>query len=235
MSAHSIRSYKQLIRERLRDHPQDRRLALARSVGAVSMEAFFSQGDGHVAVLKHHGLTDGMSIYDLGCGCGRTAQALQRAGWKGRYIGADIVEELVDELKSQCSGYTALVHRQLTIAAPDESIDMIFHWSVFTHLYPEECFLYMRDSLRALKPNGKLIFSFLEFEDPAHHRVFYTRTKMMERGEQPEPLDTFLHRDWIRFFAQELGFSDVEFTDGADGSKHPPFWQALASMKKPAA
>ncbi|MEO6091865.1 MAG: hypothetical protein ABIT04_06300 [Novosphingobium sp.] len=63
--------------------PQDRSLALAQAIGAENMVTFASQGDGHVAVLGHHGLIDGMNIYDLGCGCGRTAQALTRSGWKG--------------------------------------------------------------------------------------------------------------------------------------------------------
>ena len=79
-----------------------------------------------------------MSIYDLGCGCGRTAQALQRAGWRGRYIGADIVAEFVSELKRKCPGFEAHVHRRPSIVAGDSSLDIIFHWSVFTHIALEE-------------------------------------------------------------------------------------------------
>jgi SAM-dependent methyltransferase len=66
------------------------------------MDEFAAQGDGHVAVLRHNGLMDGMAVYDLGCGCGRTAQALYRSGWQGTYTGADVVPELLNRLARQC-------------------------------------------------------------------------------------------------------------------------------------
>lgn len=230
---HSVYSYKGIIALNRRLHKGDRDMAMMASIGAVSRDTFESQGDGHVAVLRHHGLTDDMAVYDLGCGCGRTAMALRRAGWQGHYKGADIMRPLVNYLKQKCPGYEAIVHRKLTIAAPDASQDMIFHWSVFTHLRPEECYLYMRDSFRALKPGGKLVFSFLEFEDPAHHKIFRNQVKWFGEKGWSDTLDTFLHRDHIRFWAEDIGFTDIAFTNGNDGSKHPEFWQALAAMKKP--
>lgn len=209
-------------------------MAMIASIGALSKEDFARQGDGHVAVLRHHGLADDMAIYDLGCGSGRTAIALQRSGWKGHYIGADIVKPLVAYLKANCPGYEAYVHRDLSIRAPDASLDMIFHWSVFTHLYPEECYVYMEDAYRALKPGGKMVFSFLEFADPRHRFIFESRVKGFRKSGWSTTLDVFLHRDWIALWAEMIGFTTIEFTDGADGSLHPPFWQTLVSMTKPA-
>jgi SAM-dependent methyltransferase len=232
--AHSVRSYNALVARFRRQYRGDYDMAMIASIGALSPLEFERQGDGHVAVLRHYGLRDGMSVYDLGCGSGRTAMALQRSGWQGQYKGADIVKPLVRYLKSKCPDYDAVVHRKLTIAAPDASLDMVFHWSVFTHLYPEECFLYMEDTFRALKPGGCLVFSFLELEDVKHHAVFESRLGRFRKFGWSDTLDVFLHRDWIRFWAQSIGFEDISFTDGTDGTNHPQFWQALASMKKPA-
>ena len=78
----SIFAYERLIASHLEQHPRD--LAFALAVGSLTVDLFQQQGDGHVQVLKAHGLADGMAIFDLGCGCGRTAQALQRSGWRGR-------------------------------------------------------------------------------------------------------------------------------------------------------
>jgi SAM-dependent methyltransferase len=206
---------------------------MAQSVGSPTLELFEQQGDGHVEVLRFHGLTDGMSIYDLGCGCGRTAQALQRSGWTGTYAGADIVKSLVKHVLDKCPGYDAFLHRELSIRSEDASLDMVFHWSVFTHLFPEECFIYMREIYRALRPGGKMIFSFLEIEDPAHWVVLDARVNALSSHIPLEHLDTFLHRDWIKAWADKLGYCNVTFTDGFDGSHHAPFWQSLASMEKP--
>jgi SAM-dependent methyltransferase len=232
---HSVRSYQALIGRKRRQYPGDEEMAMIATIGCLSREDFVRQGDGQVEVLRHHGLRDGMSVYDLGCGSGRTAIALQRSGWKGHYKGADIVSPLIKYLRSKCPDYEAVVHRAPTIDASDNSVDMLFHWSVFTHLYPEECYLYMEDSYRALKPGGTFIFSFLELEDERHHGIFRARIKnFRNRGWSPT-LDTFLHRDWVRFWARDLGFTDVAFTGGADHEHHMPFWQTLVSMTKPAA
>lgn len=231
--SHSIQDYQKLVRNQLRRMPNERSLALAQAIGAETMETFASQGDGHVAVLRHHGLIDGMSIYDLGCGCGRTAQALHRSGWQGDYTGADVVPELLEELGLRCPGYATMLNFTPTICAPDASLDMVFHWSVFTHLFPGESYLYTADAYRALKPGGKMVFSFLEMEDPAHDRVWNASIELLQKGKPAIQLDAFLHRDWIRRFARDAGFAEPNFTDGSDESQHPAFWQALAILKKP--
>jgi len=231
---HAVRSYNALIGRYRRRYRGDYEMAMAASIGASSLSDFARQGDGHVAVLRHHGLRDGMSIYDLGCGSGRTAMALQRSGWAGRYKGADIVRPLVAYLRSKCPEYEAVVHRDPTIAALDSSLDMVFHWSVFTHLYPEECYLYMEDIFRALKPGGRLIFSFLELEDERHHGIFRSRLGRFRKRGWSNTLDTFLHRDWIAFWARDIGYEGVSFTVGTDSTQHPEFWQALVAMRKPA-
>lgn len=230
----SATAYEKLLKRRLKQHKGNRDLAFAWAVGSVSLELFREQGDAHVLVLNHYGLSDGMAIYDLGCGCGRTAQALQRAGWQGNYTGVDIITPFIDELKAKCPGYKAHVHNKPTILAADRSLDLVFHWSVFTHLSPEECFLYLKDTFRTLKPGGKTIFSFLEADEPLHQRVFDSRVHGLEVGSPAPILDTYLHKDWILHWARQLGFSPPVFTHGDDATHHPPFWQTLAAMEKPA-
>ena len=233
--SHSVRDYRALVQERLRQNPGDRTLALVNAIGSLTMEEFVSQGDGHVAVLKHYGLSDGMAVYDLGCGCGRTAQALKRSGWTGEFIGADVVPELLEELERQCPGYQTRMELKQKIAAPDASLDMIYGWSVFTHLFPVETFLYLRDGFRALKPGGTFIFSFLEMEEREHDRIWDNVLIHAQNDHPIEQLDAFLHRDWIRKWARQAGYEEARFTDGTDGRNHPEFWQALAILRKPGA
>ena len=231
----SAAAYERHLRSKLRQHRGNRDLAFADAIGSETIELFEGQGDAQVAVLRHHGLVDGMAVYDLGCGCGRTAQALQRAGWRGHYVGADIVEGFVSELKRKCPGFEAHVRRDPSIVAEDASLDMLFHWSVFTHVSLEECFLYLEDTYRALKPGGKLVFSFLELTDPGHYeRIFENRVGRLRRNKRLKLLDTFLHRDWIILWAEKIGFGEPQFTDGRDHSTHPQMWQTLAAMVKPA-
>lgn len=214
---------------------KDRDLAFAKAIGSETVALFQDQGDAQVTVLRAHGLEDGQSIYDLGCGCGRTAQALYRSGWTGHYTGADIVVGLVEELRRKCPGYTGVVHRRPSIVAPDNSLDLLFHWSVFTHISPEECFLYLEDTFRALKPGGRLVFSFLELTNDEHYeRIFANRLVWLRKQRKLPLLDAYLHRDWIELWAQKIGFEGLRFTHGYDAETHRPMWQTLASMTKPA-
>lgn len=211
----------------------NRPLAYAKAIGAESIAEFDRQGDGQVEVLLAHGLRNGMAIYDLGCGSGRTAQALARSGWHGQYAGADVVAGLLSEVKRTCPGYATHLQREARIVAADESLDMIFHWSVFTHISPEDCYLYLEDSFRALRSGGKVVFSFLEFADRHHWRVFESRLRRRRAGRQLALVDTFLHRDWIVDWAKEIGFTSDGFTDGQDSARHAPMWQTVVELAKP--
>ena len=232
-SSDPAKAYHRHLRSKLRLHKHDRDLAFATAIGSESVRWFKKQGKAQVAVLKHHGLRDGMTVYDLGCGAGRTADALKRTGWRGRYIGADIVPEFVKELKRRCPRYEGVVHRKASIVAEDSSLDIVFHWSVFTHISPEECFLYLEDTFRALKPGGKTIFSFLEFAEPEHHSIFENRVERLRNNNKLHLLDTFLHRDWIFAWATKVGFDAPAFTSGLDTSDHPRMWQTIAAVTKP--
>jgi SAM-dependent methyltransferase len=231
--SHSVANYEALVDRLLNEYPPD--IAMARAIGCKTLEEFEKSGDLQVDVLRHHGLNDGMSIYDLGCGSGRTAYALLRSGWKGQYKGADIIRRLVIFLNNKCEGYHAVVNQTLTILAPDNSVDIVFHWSVFTHIFVEECFLYLQDIFRSLKPGGKTVFSFLELENESHRGIFKMRVENFRLGQELPHLDTFLHRDWIRRWAAEIGFAEPEFTDGTDNTHHRQFWQTLVTMIKPQA
>lgn len=229
----SAKAYSRFLAHKLREHPRNRALAFAEAIGSDTVALFEEQGDAHVQVLRHYGLRNGMALYDLGCGCGRTAQALRRSGWQGSYTGADIVKGFIEELRRTCPDYVGHVHLQPSLVANDASLDMAYHWSVFTHVSPEECFLYLQDTFRALKPGGVTIFSYLEIGHQPHQIVFDKRVARYAAGKHQILLDTFLHPDWLRFWAERIGFEPPAFTSGQDSTNHPPFWQSLVAMRKP--
>ena len=154
---HSVRDYRAMVADKLKSLPDDPGLALARAIGAETMEIFASQGDGHVAVLRHHGLIDGMNVYDLGCGCGRTAQALYRQGWQGGYLGAGVVQELLDELALRCPVMKPVSTSYRQSLRPTRRLTW-FSIGRSSPISIRPNAISTRDAFRALKPGGKMIF-----------------------------------------------------------------------------
>lgn len=233
--SHSIRDYTKLVRSLIDEHPGELDLAMAKAIGSRTLEIYQVTGDKQVHVLKYLGLQDGYAIYDLACGSGRTAAALTRNGWQGQYRGADIIPDLVDYAQQKNPGFSFFVHPDFSINADDASQDMIFSWSLFTHLQLEEIFMYAKDSYRALKPGGVFVFSYLTLMDKVHRELFESRVNTLENGGVNGHLDMFLDPRTINMMMEDmLGFQLLRHVPADDKKVSPlgSFGQALAMFRK---
>ncbi len=229
-NSHFLKDYEALIRKKMDEHPNNIDLAMMQSIGSESAEAFHRIGNLQVEILRHLGLKDNMTLYDLGCGCGRTSQALIRSGWKGNYTGADIMPPFISYAKNKSPTHNFIVHRDLSIKAPDASLDLVIAWSVFTHLRDEEIYIYMADIFRSLKSGGLLIFSFLEHASNTHETLFLKRVEERRNHYHSDHLDNFIHRDFIKLWISTLGFSgELDFLDDCLSEQ---LSQSLAIIKK---
>jgi SAM-dependent methyltransferase len=117
-------------------------------------------------------------VLEIGCGSGRTALALTKILEKGRYMGVDIdapsIEACQNNKLLQDSGFAFQhidVHNAMYNAQgqssstsyqfpfEEESVDVIFLISVFTHMLPKEVDHYIHEISRMLKPGGKCFLS----------------------------------------------------------------------------
>ncbi len=232
---HSIRDYTKLVRNLIASHPDNLDLAMAKAIGALTLDIYRESGDKHYHVLKQLGLQDGYAIYDLACGSGRTAAALRRHGWHGQYRGADIIPELVNYAQDKNPAFQFFVHADFSINAGDATQDMLYSWSLFTHLQLEEIFLYAKDCYRALKPGGVFVFSFLTLQNQNHRELFNSRVTSLENGISNVHLDMFLNEETINIMMVEmLGFQLLGYSAADDETATPigSFGQALAMFRK---
>jgi SAM-dependent methyltransferase len=111
-------------------------------------------------------------ILDIGSGCGRVAVPFTRFLDGGSYRGFDVVEPMVawcrDNISSRFPAFH-FVHADLSntlysttgadaaayrFPYPDESFDVVFATSVFTHLLPASAHNYAREIRRVMKKDG---------------------------------------------------------------------------------
>jgi SAM-dependent methyltransferase len=203
---HFISSYLNQSRSLIGSHDTARAMELA--VGGD----FETVGVLEFCLLKHLGLRPEQSVIDVGCGSGRLAVQLKDY-LGGSFVGIDVVPELHQYAQTLCGRkdwrfYTA---PGVTIPEPDESADFIVFFSVFTHLLHEETYRYLREARRVLKPDGRIVFSFLEFRIASHWFIFENSV----RDERPDKvLNQFIDRDMIGAFARHLDLEILQIDDG---------------------
>jgi cyclopropane fatty-acyl-phospholipid synthase-like methyltransferase len=225
---HFVEDYEAYVRGLIKNHPIDEAMAMA-----VGGGPFDGIGNIELNILKEAGLQPGMSIFDLGCGSGRLAAALAKSGLDLSYTGTDVVQELLDYASEiSPSNYRFIRHPQISVPVESSSVDITCAFSVFTHLLHHETYMYLTDMHRALKVGGLVVFSFLEYADPAHWDVMeYTLDK--QRDAEQIPLNTFIERTVIDTWARRLGFEVKQIMNGGhrpNGGE--PLGQAVCVLSK---
>ena len=203
-----LQSYQAKVQKLKKQYGRDEAKALSLVIGGN----FEAGGLLEYCLLRQYGLQPEQTLIDIGCGSGRLAVQLKEY-LTGSYIGIDLIPELFNyaEKISQRSDWKFYQAPGLTIPEPDSSADFICFFSVLTHLLHEESYKYLEESKRVLKPNGKIIFSFLEFYIPSHWGIF--QDNLMDTNPN-RVLNQFVSRDAIETWAKHLDLSILEILDG---------------------
>lgn len=185
-------------------------------------------------LLRHYGLPADGYLIDVGCGSGRLAKPIS-AYLKGRYLGFDLVPELVAHARRITSrpDWRFEVIDHIAIPEADGEADMVCFFSVLTHLLHEQGYWYLEEARRVLRPGGRIVFSFLEFTEPAHWPVF-ADTLQATKQRQIFPLNVFIDRDALPVWAEHLGMEVVDIRGAADVvAAEGNLGQALCVLQKP--
>ena len=105
---------------------------------------------------------EGKSVLDFGCGAGRTLRHFLTEAETAEFWGCDIDAESVDWLSSNLCPPLQVFRNDPTppLPLPDQSVDLIWAVSVFTHLV-ETWSDWLVELRRVLRPGGLLIATFM--------------------------------------------------------------------------
>lgn len=167
-------------------------------------------GNTEMNLLVGSGLQPTSTVVDLGCGSGRLAIKLAQNFPRLNYTGTDVIQPLLDYAARHCPPHWRFVMQEKPdIPVPSASADFIVAFSLFTHVFYEYTFAFLRAAKRALKPNGLLIFSFLEPEK--NWPVF--EWSMSQIDMPNAPLNVFMERSTVETFCRHLGFKIDHYAD----------------------
>ena len=151
------------------------------------------------------GLEPNGKVLDVGCGCGRVAVSL--IGYlnsSGGYEGFDIVKEFIDWLQANVTPrYPNFRFRHANVwnssynpngeigalkykfPYGNESFDVVYLGSVFTHMLPQDLENYLSEISRMLKPGGRCMISYFLLTPETQSRIDQKLSKMnfMDTGK----------------------------------------------------
>jgi SAM-dependent methyltransferase len=152
-------------------------------VGNPDIDDFKQHGQVYLKTLIKAGqLKPHETILDVGCGIGRIAAPLTQYLTSGRYEGFDVVPQGIDWCRQRITPKYPHFNFQLadlynkfynpsgsqpaaTYQFPysEETFDLVFLASVFTHLVPTDVENYLKEVRRVLKTGGRCLISFFLF------------------------------------------------------------------------
>lgn len=140
---------------------------------------------GHrLALQKWVGIEPHHNILEFGCGIGRDAIWLSHELTTGSYVGIDIIEESInwcrDNIQKDRPNFSFHhfnvadnLHNptgtqsvgDFNFPVADNSIDRIFAFSVFTHMYADQIAHYLNECGRVLRPGGRAYLTIFLYDD----------------------------------------------------------------------
>jgi SAM-dependent methyltransferase len=202
----------------------------------LSTEMFLRVGEGCALHIDKQVQTMGMSfpdverVLDFGCGCGRTVRWLMERYPATHFYGADVDGDAI-EWCAQNLHNGAFVKNRPEPPLPFQSgyFDVVYCFSVFTHLDERMQDMWLIEIKRILKPGGIVILTVYgektvctlgdEAADVLKGAGFMHRRSRKLSGIVPDWYNTSWHSQTYIVARLDALFTDVRYTVVPDGSQ----------------
>lgn len=183
------------------------------------------------------------SIFDFGCGCGRTIRALLKRGFvPPRYVGVDLHSGMIDWCNANVAGLlpgSEFTHLDVyhagfnpsgataQVAFPTtDQFETVLAFSVFTHIVETDLDFYFDECMRVLQPGGRLVSSWFIFDEKDSFPMMQSFQNALYINPNDATNAVLYHRDRVLDLYRSSGLKIIDVTK----PKIRGFqWQVIAS------
>lgn len=175
-------------------------------------------------------------MLDFGCGCGRVARHMPKLTGAEIY-GVDCNRRLVAWCAANLAGAYSRNRMNPPLSFEDAYFDVIYLYSVFTHLRIATQAEWLKEFARVVRPGGFALVTFHDEDHAGLKNVGVSRERLLEEKTYiqkgfPEGSNftaTFQSRDFTRELFGGVGFESCEIVP----SNETPAGQAIAVLRRP--
>ena len=167
--------------------PLPPRRLMVRVAGTADPDWFLRSGHAaYDAIAAHVELATIGAVLDFGCGCGRVTRFFH--DFPGELAGSDLSRDAVDWCRANLQGRFEVNGIAPPLAFADESFDLVYALSVFTHLTADLQLAWRDEVRRVLRPGGRLLLtthgtSYVPRLDPGERARFDAGELVVRWGE----------------------------------------------------
>ena len=138
--------------------PLPPRRLMVRVAGTADPDWFLRSGRaGYDAIAAHVPPAELETILDFGCGCGRVTRWFH--AFDGELAGSDLSRDAVEWCRANLRGRFEVNGIAPPLAFEDETFDLVYALSVFTHLTADLQLAWRDEVRRVLRPGGRLLLT----------------------------------------------------------------------------
>jgi SAM-dependent methyltransferase len=175
------------------------------------------------------------SVLDVGCGFGDLLGYLRSKGWRGRYTGLDLVDELIGEARKRYSADSAAEFFCGEVAAFERSCksDMAIALGVFNHRLQQDHLDYVRETVEKMwsATTRVVVCDFLSISSDVerrNHDLYYADPAHLYHLASGYSRRVMIHHAYMPFEFQMKIWHDDDFQQSAP--VFAPYWH-LASAQ----
>jgi ubiquinone/menaquinone biosynthesis C-methylase UbiE len=151
-------------------------------------------------------------VLEVGCGVGRIGRELAPhcSSWTGADISANMLHHASGRLRGIETVSLVRLHSVGLSEFEDNSFDVVYFTNMLMHLDEMDRWHYVEESLRVLRPDGRIFMDIIDIESEVGWSMFAHDAGRYRHLERPPYMPRFSNASELTVYLERAGFENIQ-------------------------